>query len=183
MLSSSSLISFRCSRRPRVRTADSKLELLPLVFQERGALVIDVFAVFRLRANARPSPSAEIAVEFAPSRTCHVLPLRTKAAHFLSKVDICCLCAKRLCFVLLQIVCFCFPAEPSRAVASLPQRAKKKKIIVNVLGHLKKPVVFCFCALCSVFTSCLRAAHFGLTEPCVPRSSVAVLDEFFVVFF
>lgn len=80
---------------------------------------------------------------------------------------------------------FVFASLPSRAelLPLCPKERKKKKIIVNVLGHLKKPVAFCFCALCSVFTSCLRAAHFDLTEPCVPRSSVAVLDEFFVVFF
>lgn len=46
-----------------------------------------------------------------------------------------------------------------------------------MFSGVQKSVAFLFRVFCSVFTSCLRATHANkLTESCVPRSSVAVLD-------
>lgn len=100
--------------------------------------------------------------------------LRTKVTHFLSRIDICCFCVERHCCV-LQIVCFCFPADSNHCLYNC--KGEKKGDLCQCFRVSKKVLSFLFRVFCSVFTSCLRATHANrLTESCVHRSSVAVLD-------
>lgn len=85
-------------------------------------------------------------------------------------------CVERHCYI-LHIVCFCFPAESNHCPCDCKGKKKLKKSLSVFFRVSKKSVAFLFRVFCSVFTSCLRATHANrLTESCVPRSSVAVLD-------
>lgn len=69
---------------------------------------------------------------------------------------------------------FASPLSPTTAYTNA--RGKKKKSL-SVFSGVQKSVCLFVPVFCSVFTSCLHATHANsLTESCVSRSSVAVLD-------